>query len=628
MSSFSLAQFSTDALFVRTLRLISFFPLLTMPVPQLSIPRKLLFGCIVALVVGAVLLGGLELMLRVIDYGYSPHFARRVTLSTGETIWRDNRWCTAPFFSPALVRRPQPFRLPEKKAAGTYRIFVLGSSAAMGDPEPSFSLARMLESMLTAAYPEQHFEVVNAGITAINSHVVRQVAADCAELEPDLFIVYEGHNEVIGPFGPAAVFAPFLRNETVLRLTAWLKGTRTGQLISAASRASAGTKGRPAEWGGMQMFLQQQFTLDDPRLDTVRAHFRSNLLSIAEAAADAGAKTLICTTVSNQRGFAPFLSQHRRGLAPADLSSWEAHVATARAAEREGNLVQANTAYRAALEIDDDYAELVFRVGRLALQAGRPQEAQAFLQRALDLDTLRFRADSSLNKIIRDLRTLRDAPIEVVDLASTLATRSEGGVPGDDLLYEHVHLTLRGTYEAARELFVQISSDLARRRLITGQIAEPMTYDEARIRLGYTAHEQAMIALELVDRFRSPPFTQQADYAFRLQSWQRRAETATALLARSEALPVLRDTYTRALEASPNDWILARNAGAMFVARGSPAEALPLLQRAASWIDDDIDTLVPLGWAHHALGQTAEAQLVFTKVRELEPSFPGLPTQP
>jgi tetratricopeptide (TPR) repeat protein len=252
-------------------------------------------------------------------------------------------------------------------------------------------------------------------------------------------------------------------------------------------------------------------------------------------------------------------------------------------------------------------------------------EAQTFLQRALDLDTLRFRADSSLNNVIRDFRRSGAPGLEVVDLASILATRSEGGLAGDDLLYEHVHLTLRGTYEAARELFLHVSSDLARRRLILTEIPEPLSYDEARIRLAYTAHEQAMIALELVNRFRSPPFTQQVDAAFRLQSWQRRAEHATTLLARPEALPALRELYSRAMQSAPDDWIIPRNAGSMFVARGAPAEAVPLLERALSHIDDDVDTLVALGWAHHALGEAVKSKAFFEKVRALEPAYPGLP---
>jgi len=50
-----------------------------------------------------------------------------------------------------------------------------------------------------------------------------------------------------------------------------------------------------------------------------------------------------------------------------------------------------------------------------------------------------------------------------------------------------------------------------------------------------------------------------------------------------------------------------------------------LLERAAASIDDDIDTLVPLGWAQRELGHAAEANAVFARARQLEPNYPGLP---
>jgi tetratricopeptide (TPR) repeat protein len=545
--------------------------------PALSLPRKLLYAAILSIGAVALLLGGLELGLRLAGYGHSPHFFRKVKTATGETVWRENRDALAPFFPGALVRRPVPVRLPEKKAPGTIRIFVLGSSAAMGDPEPAFSLARVLEVMLRAAYPEQRFEVVNAAVTAINSHLVRGIAADCARLEPDLFIVYEGNNEVIGPFGPAGVLAPFLRSTPAIRAAVWLKGTRTGQLLS-----SLGIPKAPANWGGMEMFLKQQIAADDARLESVRANFKANLLAIAETGHRAGATTLLCTVATNQRDFAPFMS-----------------------AKGE--------------------AEKIYQQGKAALTAGRDAEARELLQRALDLDTLRFRTDSKLNQVIRDLGATESQQRKIADLAAELAARSPHGIIGDEFLYEHVHLSFRGTHEAARLLFVPIVAELARRSLVTGPIPAPLDYAETGLRLGYNTHEQTMIALELLNRFAKPPFTGQSDHAARTAAWQRRAERGQALLAQPDATAALSELGRRATAQSPDDWMLARNTGAMLVARQQPAEALPLLERAAAWIDDDLDTLVALGWAHRALGHTAQAEAAFAKARALEPNYPNLP---
>ena len=420
---------------------------------------------------------------------------------------------------------------------------------------------------------------------------MRGIAEDCARLEPDLFVVYEGNNEVIGPFGPAGVFAPFLRTEAGIRAAAWLKTTRTAQLLSGLRKNSAA----PAEWGGMEMFMQQQIAADDPRLDTVRENFRANLQAIAAAGRSAGATTLACTVLTNQRDFAPFLSRHRSGLSAADLAAWQQHDETAVKAQQAGDLSGAASAYRAAYALDDQHAESVYRFGRLSLQLGRDSEARDLLQRALDLDTLRFRTDAKLNQVIRDLAGEKIAQLEIVDLAAVLAARSAHGIVGDELLYEHVHFTFRGGYEVAREVFPRVAADLIRRGLTVGAVSEPIGYDEARLRLAYTAHEQAMVALNLLGRFRRAPFTGQLDSAFRVQIWERHVAAANSLLARPETTAALLKIYQQALALSPDDWMLARNAGSMLVGRQSPAEAVPLLERAARWIDDDVDTLIALG---------------------------------
>ena len=119
-----------------------------------------------------------------------------------------------------------------------------------------------------------------------------------------------------------------------------------------------------------------------------------------------------------------------------------------------------------------------------------------------------------------------------------------------------------------------------------------------------------MIALEMLNRFSKPPFTGQSDHAARHRhAWQRRADNGRALLARPDATEALRELSRRALRSfRPHDWQIARNTGAMLVSRQLPAEALPLLERAAAWIDDDVDTLIALGWAHHALGHTSRSR--------------------
>ena len=93
------------------------------------------------------------------------------------------------------------------QAGGNLPIFVLANRPPWGFRSPGFSLGRHVEMMLRRIYPERRFEVIAASTTAINSHVLVPIARDCARLQPDLFVVYAGNNEVVGPYGAGTVFS-------------------------------------------------------------------------------------------------------------------------------------------------------------------------------------------------------------------------------------------------------------------------------------------------------------------------------------------------------------------------------------------------------------------------------------
>ena len=143
----------------------------------------------------------LEAGLRLGGYGYPTGFflgpnANGACTTNYRFGWR--------FFPRSLARSPQPCIL-SAKPAGKVRIFVLGGSAAMGTPDPAFNFGQILGVMLREQYPGVQFEVVNGAMTAINSYVALEIARDCTARQPDLFVIYMGNNEVIGPYGPGTV---------------------------------------------------------------------------------------------------------------------------------------------------------------------------------------------------------------------------------------------------------------------------------------------------------------------------------------------------------------------------------------------------------------------------------------
>ena len=131
----------------------------------------------------------LESGLRLAGFGYPTGFFLRREIE-GQACWIENARFGRRFFPPSLARTPGSLAIPVHKSTNTFRIFVLGESAAMGDPLSNFGFSRMLDRLLQTRFPDRRFEVVNVAMTAINSHVILPIARDCARLDGDLWVIY------------------------------------------------------------------------------------------------------------------------------------------------------------------------------------------------------------------------------------------------------------------------------------------------------------------------------------------------------------------------------------------------------------------------------------------------------
>jgi len=152
------------------------------PVP-LSLPpigKKRLWAFRFIAMVGLplILLACLELGLRLVGFGYSTDIATKQTVD-GKSRYCYNTKLGWRFFPKRLARDLAGFAFDIRKAPQTYRIFVLGESAAQGVPDENYNFGRFLEIMLEHEYPQTNFEVINAAMTAINSHAVYQIAKSC-----------------------------------------------------------------------------------------------------------------------------------------------------------------------------------------------------------------------------------------------------------------------------------------------------------------------------------------------------------------------------------------------------------------------------------------------------------------
>src|ERR1039457_2936524 len=371
------------------------------PALSLSPRRKWLFRFF-ALVVMPVLL--IVLVAALLEIGFCPggcgfdtHFFRSIRVG-GQEYFLNNEEFTQCFFPEQLSRWPDPFKMPAVKSPDTIRIFIFGESAAMGDPQPAYGASRYMEVLLRDRFPGKKFEVINLGITAINSHVILPIARECARHDGDFWIVYMGNNEMVGPFGAATVFGAKAPPLGFVRLNLAIQKTRVGQLLVDIGRKLHG-KNSNASWGGMKMFPGNQLRADDPRKEVVYQNFSRNLHDIVKAGLDSGAKILLNTVAVNLKDCAPFASLVNSNLPTADRAQFDQLFTDGVQAEDQGNFAEAAQKFESAAKLDPKVAELQFRWGESLFRLTNAAAAREHFQLACDDDALPFRADSRINAI-------------------------------------------------------------------------------------------------------------------------------------------------------------------------------------------------------------------------------------
>jgi hypothetical protein len=170
------------------------------PAAPISRRRLWLMRLFAMALIPLFLLGGIELGLRLGGYGYDTHFFRPIQIK-GEKFYVPNDKFGHRFFPSALARTADSIRFAAEKPTNSYRIFLLGESAANGDPDTTYGVGLYLQVLLRERYSGTDFQVVCVAMTAIDSSTILPIARECAKHQGDLWLIYMGNNEMIGPFG-------------------------------------------------------------------------------------------------------------------------------------------------------------------------------------------------------------------------------------------------------------------------------------------------------------------------------------------------------------------------------------------------------------------------------------------
>ena len=445
--------------------------------PKALSSRKYAIYLGVTVLLPFVLLGLLELGLRVaVPEGGVPlfekaPFVRGDYLAASRSVGR--RWFGGIRNAPSPPAEP----FAREKPARAFRIFVLGESSTAGFPYPrNVTFSRLLRDVLNDVMPGSSVEVVNLGIAATNSFALLDMAGEIVAQRPDAVLIYAGHNEYYGALGTASrvgvpggagavrLYLKLLRLRTVLALRDGLAEIR-GEAKEAPADLEAASL--------MEILARdRQVPLaSDSYNDGVR-QFEHNLAATVRTFTGRGIPVFVGSLVSNLRDQPPF------------------------AAEANAK---------------PDGAVAVYDSARAALAVGDAAAAKPLFERARDLDVVRFRAPGEFNRVIR--RVALSSGATYVPVAEAFASASRGGIPGAELLLEHVHPNREGYALMGRTFFAALSAAPAIRERM--DITRLRPWGEYTAAMTLTPFDER-IALHLVrtlgSRWPFVPVARQTDY--------------------------------------------------------------------------------------------------------------------
>lgn len=548
----------------------------------MRVPIRRLGGALLLL---ALMLGVLEGVLRLLplerweppflgDRSY-PIFVRGTGANAGRFVTNEHYRGQLNFQTFAIRKPP-----------GTFRVFVLGGSAAFGWPYGDRNgFTGILRRALETSIPGR-VEIVNAAGMSYGSHRVLDFLREIVSaFVPDLVIVYSGNNEYVerNVLAPEKAADGLLgRTRSILRRSAVYRSLRL-LLYRVAPKLLTPREG--VDLTNLRgESVRRGFLRRSPEIDRkVLANYRRNLGEMARSLEQAGVPGLFCTVPVNLADWPPVRKQ-LPFPSPEALHLWRRALEDGRAALARGETAAAleRLAAAGALAPEDTWTR--FWHGKALLREQSPA-ASEFLIRAKDEDPAVLRALSSFNLEIRALPASHRG-VSVLDLEGALSRESPGGVPGEDLFLDYVHETQKGHRLIALALLPPLaerSPEPFSANVVEWLIRQDRGYGDDK---GVRARETFARAMSYEQSER----------------WED-AERAFKEVARD--LPDFSESYS--------------HLGNIAVKRGDAAEGLRFYERAAALSPRNVPIMLGLAQILQATGRDDRAAALFREALYLNP---------
>ncbi len=351
----------------------------------------------------------------------------------------------------------RPSRIPREKPAGTIRIFALGGSTTFGfgvgaDEAFPAALAHELRDRL----PGRAVEVVNLGCPGWASARVKHLLEVTLELDPDLIVVYSGHNEMLeGHYGSA----PHLGARGKLAATALALSPTYGWIHHFLARwrherdyeaideeAAALAAGQTLVYDPLMLPAEERRPPPDELFDSAAANYRANLRAMIASAKAAGVPLLFALPVANLV-LPPAFSAHPDGFV--ETAEFQQLLDQARDAFGNGRFDEALVHVELAVGLSPRYAMAHYWRGSVLRVRGQWHRARDAYQQAIDLDVRTHRMNSRLEQVL--IGTVEEAGGEWVDLRP-IFHREPTTIYAKELFVDYCHPTPDGHRRIARRL--------------------------------------------------------------------------------------------------------------------------------------------------------------------------------
>ncbi|PJA95894.1 MAG: hypothetical protein CO129_09400 [Ignavibacteriales bacterium CG_4_9_14_3_um_filter_34_10] len=362
----------------------------------------------VALIIPIILLGMIEVGLQFANYGndYSTF------------IKINDQYQDFLFFNPKLPQKyfPKnqvtPSVIPdgflERKPENCFRVFVLGESSVAGFPyPPNASFPRYLKRKLELLHPEKFIEVINLGVSAINTNFIRERIDDIIEQNPDLILIYTGHNEYYGVTGvpeTSKIFRDFFSK---------IKNLRIYQLVDNVISKVVNLVIPSDENGKTLMALMVRNKLVEYKSPVYRSglrQFENNLSEIIGKFSMAKIPVIISTLISNDM-ISPLENSTKKGK-----------------------------------------AEKFYKKANLSFKQSQFDTCKYYYALAKRFDALRFRAPEEMNTIIKKFENTKNAG--VIDAEMFFRQLNGKEILVKDFFVDHLHLSIQ-SHKILANLFLE-----------------------------------------------------------------------------------------------------------------------------------------------------------------------------